>query len=84
MNVVILAIDGFRKNKIHYKDTDSVYIDKSDYELLQTKGLIGKDLDQSRNVYSKGGILYGLFLAPKSKYCIIIDENCKLSQKKRL
>ena len=76
-----MAIDGFRKNKIHYKDTDSVYIDKSEYELLQTKSFIGKDLDQSKNVYRKGGILYGLFLAPKVKYCIVIDENCILSQK---
>ena len=37
--------------------------------------LIGKTLYQSKNYYGKGGILYGLFLAFKIKYCIVIGEN---------
>ena len=36
---------------------------------------------QSKNDYGKGGILYGLFLAPKIKYCIVMDETGILSQK---
>ena len=59
MNDVILALDGFKNNKIYYGDTDSVYIHNNDYEILKTKGLIGKDLYQSKNDYGKGGILYG-------------------------
>ena len=42
MNDVILALDGFKNNKIYYGDTDSVYIHKNDYNMLIEKGLIGK------------------------------------------
>ena len=81
MNDVTLALDGFKINKTYYGDTDSVYLHNNDYEILKTKGLIGKDLYQSKNDYGKRGILYGLFLAPKIKYCVNIDENGILSQK---
>ena len=82
MNDVILALDGFKNNKKYYGDTDSIYIHKNDYDILKNKGLVGKNLFQSKNDYGDGaGIVYGLFLAPKVKYCIIIDENGILSQK---
>ena len=81
MNDVILALDGFKNKKIYYAGTDSIYIHNNDYEILKTKGLIGKDLYQSKSDYGKGGILYGLFLAPKKKYCIVMNENGILSQK---
>ena len=82
MNHVILALDGFKNNTIYYGDTDSVYIHKDDYNILIEKRLVGKDLFQSKNDYGdNAGILYGLFLAPKVKYCIIIDESGVLSQK---
>ena len=48
---------------------------------LKTKSLIGKNSYQSKNAYGKGGILYGLLLAPKIKFSIAIDENGILSQK---
>ena len=82
MNDAILNLDGFTNNKIYYGDTDSLYIHKNDYNILKEKGLIGKDLWQSKNDYGdNAGIIYGLFLAPKVKHCIIIDENGVLSQK---
>ena len=81
MNDVILALDGFKNKKIYYGCTDSIYTNNNDYEILKTKGLIGKDLCQSKNDYGKGGTLYGLFLAPKNKYCIVMNENGILSQK---
>ena len=82
MNDVILTLDGFKNNKIYYSDTDSVYIHKNDYNILDENGLIGKNLWQSKNDYGdSAGIVYGLFLAPKVKYCIVIDENGVLSQK---
>ena len=81
MNDVILALDGFKNNKIYYGDTDIVDIHNKDYEILKTEGLVGKDLYQSKNDYGTGGILFGLFLAPKIKYCIVVDENGILSQK---
>ena len=66
MNDVILALDGFKNNKNYYGDTDSVYIHKNDYNILIEKGLVGKDLFQSKNDYGENaGIVYGLFLAPK-------------------
>ena len=82
MNDVLLALDGFKNNKIYYGDTDCVYIHKNDYNIIIEKGLVGKDLFQSKNDYGENaGIVYGLFLAPKVKYCIVIDENGILSQK---
>ena len=82
MNDVILALDGFKNNKIYYGDTDSVYIHKNDYNILIEKGFVGKDLFQSKNDYGENsGIVYALFLATKVKYCIVIDENGILSQK---
>ena len=59
-----------------------MYIHKDDYNVLIEKGLVGKDLFQSKNDYGdSAGIIYGLFLAPKVKYCIVIDECGVLSQK---
>ena len=85
MNDVILALNGFKNNKIYYGDTDSVYIQKNDYNILDENGLIGKGLWQSKNDYGdNAGIIYGLFLAPEVKYCIVIDENGVLSQKTTL
>ena len=73
MNDVTLSLDGFKNIKIYYTGTDSVYIHNDDYEIWKTKGLIGKDLYQSKNDYGRGSILFGLFLALKIKYCIVIN-----------
>ena len=81
MNDVILALDGLKNNKIYCGDTDSIYIHNDVYELLKTKGLIGKNLFQSKNDYGKGEFLYGLFPALKIKFRIVFDENGILSQK---
>ena len=67
--------------KFTMENMDSVYIHKNDYNILIEKGLVGKDLFQSKNDYGENaGIVYGLFLALKVKYCIVIDENGILSQ----
>ena len=58
MNDVILALDGFKNNKVYYGDTDSVYLHNFDYEILKTKCLIGQNLCQSKNIYGKRGFLY--------------------------
>ena len=81
LNDVILAIEGFKNNKINYSDTDSVYIHNDDYEVLKTKGFIGRNIYQSRNNFCKGGILHGLFSVLNIQFCIVFDENGKLSQK---
>ena len=54
MNDVILALDGRKNNKIYYGDADNVYIQSDNYEILKTKGLIGKDFYQSKNDFGVG------------------------------
>ena len=44
MNDVVLALDGFKNFKIYCWDPDSLYIHNNDYEILKTKGLLGKNL----------------------------------------
>ena len=36
MNDVILALDGFKNNKIYYGGTDNIFIHNNDYEILKT------------------------------------------------
>ena len=81
MNDGIPALGGCKNHKIYYRDNDSVNIHNDDYEIIKTKSLFGKVHFQSKNDDRKGGILCGLFLAPKVKYCIATDESGVLSQK---
>ena len=81
MNDVILGLGGFKNHEIYYRVNNSVNIHNDDYEILKTKSLFGKEHFQSKNDDRKGGILYGIFLAPKIKYCIVTDESGVSSQK---
>ena len=36
--------------------------------------MVGKNLLEGKNDYKDGGIFYGLFLAPKIKYCLTINK----------
>ena len=36
--------------------------------------MVGKALLQGKNDHKDGGIIYGLFLAPKIKYCLTINK----------
>ena len=36
--------------------------------------MVGKSLLQGKNDYADGGIFYGLFLAPKIKFCLTINK----------
>ena len=49
---------------------------------LDRAGLVGKELLQGKNDYKDGGIFYALFLAPKIKYCLIINKYGIISEKK--
>ena len=44
------------------------------WDKLDKAGLVGKNLLQGKNDYKDGGILYGLFLAPKIKYCLSLNK----------
>ena len=84
MNNFIHAINGFYTNDVYYTDTDaytlrciyiiSIYIESKHWEKLEKAGLVGKNLLQGKNDYRDGGIFYGLFLAPKIKYCLTINK----------
>ena len=74
MNNFIREINGFYNNSIYYGDTDSLYIEKKYWDVLDKANLVGKNLCQGKNDYRSGGIFYGLFLAPKIKYVLTIDD----------
>ena len=70
MNNFIHTINGFYTNDVYYTDTDSLYIENKHWDKLESIGLVGKNLLQGKNDYKDGGVFYGLFLAPKIKYCL--------------
>ena len=74
MNNFIREINGFYDNNIYYTDTDSLYIEKKYWDVLDRANLVGEDLCQGKNDYKSGGIFYGLYLVAKIKYCLTIDE----------
>ena len=74
MNMFIREINGFYENNVYYTDTDSLYIEKKYWDVLDEANLVGDNLCQGKNDYESGGVFYGLYLAPKIKYCLTIDE----------
>lgn len=42
MNVLIDYIGGFKKLRVHYSDTDSIYVSEKDFKKLEKGGFIGK------------------------------------------
>ena len=74
MNNFIREINRFYNNSIYYGDTDSLYIEKKFWDVLDKANLVGEDLCQGKNDYKTGGIFYGLFLAPKIEYCLTTDD----------
>ena len=82
MNNVINQLDGLYNNNIYYTDTDSLYIHKKYWSDLIEKGFVGKSLGLGKNNYSNSGIFYAWFLAPKIKYCLVIDDFGIISAKR--
>ena len=82
MNEVFRVIDGFYSDCIYYGDTDSGYIHKKHWSTLVDKGFVGKSLGLGKNDYGNSGIFYAWFLAPKMKYCLVIDDFGIISAKR--
>ena len=80
LNSLISEINGIYNNSIYYGDTDSLYIQKTFWDLLDQANLVSKNLCQGKNEYKSGGIFYGLFLYPEIKYVLIIDKCVKIQQ----
>ena len=73
MNKFFREINGFYNNSINYGITDSLYIEKKYWDVLDKTNLIGKDLCQGKNDYESVGIFYGLFFAIEN-FCLTLNE----------
>ena len=82
MNDVFREIDGFYSNNIYYGDTDSRYIHIKHWSTLVEKSFVGKSLGLGKNDYGNSGIFYAWVLAPKIKYCLVIDDLVTVSAKR--
>ena len=51
-----------------------MYIEKQYWDVLDKANLVGNYLCQSKNDYETGDTFYGLLLAPKTEYVLIINE----------
>ena len=73
MNNFIRGINGFYIISIYYGDTDSMYIEKKYWDVLDKANLVAEKFCQDKNDYKTGGIFYGLFLALKIKFVSTIN-----------
>ncbi len=80
MNKFIECIDGFKNPYVYYGDTDSLYISGDNFELLKQHDYVGNDLGKGKNDYENGGIIWGLFLSPKVKYCLVLKDDFTLKE----
>ena len=74
LNNFIREINEFYNNSLYYGDTDSLYLEKKYWDVLDKATLVGEELCEGKNDYQSGGIFYGIFLASKIKYCLTIDN----------
>ena len=51
-----------------------MYIEKKHWDILNEVGYVGSDLCQGKNDHGDSGNFFSLFLAPKTKYCLTINE----------
>ena len=49
MNNFIREINGFYNNNIYYGDTDSLYIEKKYWDVLDKSNLVGEGLCRGKN-----------------------------------
>ena len=74
INNFIRELNGFFTNSIYYGDTDSLNTEKKYWDVLDKTNLVAEELRQGKNDYKTSGIFYGLFLAPKIKYCLTLND----------
>ena len=82
MNKCFPELNGFSNNKVFYSDTDSLQLEKKDWDVLDKAGLFGDNLCWGGNNYKSGGVFYASFLAPTTEYCLTTDENGIIQQHK--
>ena len=74
MNDVIKQTRDFFEKNVYYTDTDSLYIHKKYWSSLAENGFVGISLGLNETEYGNSGTFYAWFLAPKIKYCLVIDN----------
>ena len=74
MNEVINQLGGIYNNSVYYTDTDSVHNHNKYWSDLVENSFGGKSLGFGKNDYGNSGIFYAWILAPKIKYCLVIDD----------
>ena len=74
MNNLNKEMHGFYNKNVYYTNRDSLYIKRKYWNVSDIAGLVGFSLCQRKTDYKSGGIFYGLFLAPKMKYCSTFNE----------
>ena len=84
MNNFIREINGFYNNNIFYADTDSLYIEKKYWDVLDKTKLVGEVLCQGKNDLQSGSVFYGSYLAPKIKNVLTLNEYGVIQEKKAL
>ena len=70
----IRELNGFYNKSIYYRDTNSLYIEKKNWEVLDKANLVRDELCHGKIDYKTIGSLYALILAPKVKYCLTIGK----------
>ena len=69
INNFIHSVDGFRKS--------SELFDKLDQNCF-----VGDELGKDKSDCGNGGIIYGIFLVPKIKCCLVLNNDYMLEEKK--
>ena len=74
MEDVIKQKSGFNNKSIYYTNTDSLFTHKQNWPSLFEIGFVGKSLVSGKYDYGNSVLFYAWFLAPKIKYCLVIDD----------
>ena len=74
MNYFIREINRFNNNSIYYGDTDSLYIEKNYWDVLDKENLVGEDVCHGKIDLQSGFIVYSLLLALKIEYALTKNE----------
>lgn len=81
VNNAVRAINGFNELKVHYTDTDSLYIDEDSFEILRSKGFVGNGLGQGKSETAPYSIDYAIFLGSKQKFIKTSDGKTHITFK---
>ena len=61
MNNFISEINGFYNISIYYGDTDSLYIEKNNWDVLDKTNLVGEGLCQGKNIFIKQVVSFTVY-----------------------